>query len=90
MVLSPQNSFGGALQAGTKMELWSERKIMRHWLVGALSLSMFFGAARAAGPEFEVASIKAAAQLTPDSFRSGKVHLGTTMDGRESTLEARH
>jgi uncharacterized protein (TIGR03435 family) len=59
----------------------SKRKVMRRWLVGAMSLGMFFGAARAAGPEFEVASIKSAAQLSPDSFRSGKIHLGTTMDG---------
>lgn len=62
-------------------DLSNERKVMRNWLVGAMSLGMFFGTARAAGPEFEVASIKSAAELSPDSFRSGKIHLGTTMDG---------
>jgi uncharacterized protein (TIGR03435 family) len=61
---------------------WSnERKVTRHCLAGVMGLGMFFGAARAAGPEFEVASVKSAAQLTPDSFRSGKIHLGTTVDG---------
>ncbi len=63
------------------MKLSNEKKVIRHWLVGAMSLGMFFGAARAAGPEFEVASIKSAAQLSPDSFRAGKIHLGTTVDG---------
>jgi uncharacterized protein (TIGR03435 family) len=65
----------------TKMELSNEKKVIRHWLVGALSLGMFFGAAQAAGPEFEVASVKSAAELSPDAFRAGKIHLGTTVDG---------
>jgi uncharacterized protein (TIGR03435 family) len=35
----------------------------------------------AAGPEFEVATVKAAPQPTPDLFRSGKIHIGMTVDG---------
>ncbi len=60
---------------------------MRNWLVGAMSagvvftVGIFFGQARAAGPEFEVASIKPAAQPTPELFRSGKIHIGMTVDG---------
>jgi len=42
---------------------------------------MFLGQAWAAGPEFEVATIKAAAQPTPELFRTGKIHLGMTVDG---------
>lgn len=62
-------------------------KGMRNWLVGAMSagvvftVGIFFGQARAAGPEFEVASIKPAAQPTPELFRSGKIHIGMTVDG---------
>jgi len=60
---------------------------MRNWLMGAMSAGvvlaagMFFGQARAAGPEFDVASIKPAAQPTPELFRSGKIHIGMTIDG---------
>ena len=60
---------------------------MCNWQVGARSAGvvfaagMFFGQARAAGPEFEVASIKPAAQPTPELFRSGKIHIGMTVDG---------
>jgi uncharacterized protein (TIGR03435 family) len=81
MVTNP-NRFGGILQLGAKMDL---SKVMRNWPVSAMGAGivltggMFFGAARAAGPEFEVASIKAAAQPTPDLFRSGKIHLGMTV-----------
>jgi uncharacterized protein (TIGR03435 family) len=60
---------------------------MRKWFVGAMSagvvfaVGMFFGPARAAGPEFEVANITPAAQPTPELFRSGKIHIGMTVDG---------
>jgi uncharacterized protein (TIGR03435 family) len=60
---------------------------MRKWLVGAMSagaifaVGMFYGQARAAGPEFEVANITPAAQPTPELFRSGKIHIGMTVDG---------
>ncbi len=60
---------------------------MRNWFVGAMSAGMvltgglFFGQARAAGPEFEVANITPAAQPTPELFRSGKIHIGMTVDG---------
>jgi uncharacterized protein (TIGR03435 family) len=60
---------------------------MRNWLLGAMSagitltLGMVFGQARAAGPEFEVANITPAAQPTPELFRSGKIHIGMTVDG---------
>jgi uncharacterized protein (TIGR03435 family) len=45
------------------------------------TVGMFLGEAWAAGPEFEVAIIKAAAQPTPELFRTGKIHLGMTVDG---------
>jgi uncharacterized protein (TIGR03435 family) len=60
---------------------------MRNWLVSARSagvvvvVGMLFGPARAAGPEFDVASVKLAAQPTPELFRSGKIHIGMTVDG---------
>ncbi len=65
---------------------------MRNWLVGATSAGLifaagmfavgtFYGQARAAGPEFEVANITPAAQPTPELFRSGKIHIGMTVDG---------
>jgi uncharacterized protein (TIGR03435 family) len=51
---------------------------MRNWLVSTIfAVSMF----AAAGPEFEVATIKPAAQPTPELFRSGKIHIGMTVDG---------
>jgi uncharacterized protein (TIGR03435 family) len=46
-----------------------------------LTVGMLFGPARAAGPEFDVASIKSAAQPTPELFRSGKIHIGMTVSG---------
>jgi len=60
---------------------------MRKWLLGAMSAGtilaagIFFGQARAAGPEFEVANITPAAQPTPELFRSGKIHIGMTVTG---------
>ena len=60
---------------------------MRNWFPGAMSagvifaVGIFFGQARAAGPEFEVANITPAAQPTPELFRSGKIHIGMTIDG---------
>jgi uncharacterized protein (TIGR03435 family) len=45
------------------------------------AVGMLLGQAWAAGPEFEVATIKAAAQPTPELFRTGKIHLGMTVDG---------
>jgi len=46
-----------------------------------LTVGILLGTARAAGPEFDVASIKPATQPTPELFRSGKIHLGMTVDG---------
>ena len=60
---------------------------MRNWSRDAMTagaiftVGIFFGQARAAGPEFEVATIKAAAQPTPELFRSGKIHIGMTVEG---------
>jgi uncharacterized protein (TIGR03435 family) len=68
-------------------DLSKRRKVMRNWLLSArsagvvLTVGMLFGPARAAGPEFDVASIKPAAQPTPELFRSGKIHIGMTVDG---------
>lgn len=42
---------------------------------------LFCVVARAAAPEFEVATVKAAAQPTPELFMSGKIHIGMTVDG---------
>jgi uncharacterized protein (TIGR03435 family) len=50
---------------------------MRKWLMGAISAGLIF----AAGPEFEVANVTPAAQPTPELFRSGKIHIGMTVDG---------
>src|ERR1700689_2179696 len=49
-------------------------------VAGALSGGLF---AQASAPklEFEVASIKAAPQLTPALMQSGKIHLGMNIDG---------
>jgi uncharacterized protein (TIGR03435 family) len=46
-----------------------------------LTVGMWIGPVRAAGPEFDVASIKSAAQPTPELFRSGKIHIGMTVSG---------
>jgi len=65
---------------------------MRNWFEGAMSAGVifavgmfavgsFWGPARAAGPEFEVANITPAAQPTPELFRSGKIHIGMSVDG---------
>jgi uncharacterized protein (TIGR03435 family) len=60
---------------------------MRNWSRNAMTaaaiftVGIFFGQARAAGPEFEVATIKEAAQPTPELFRSGKIHIGMTVEG---------
>jgi uncharacterized protein (TIGR03435 family) len=55
---------------------------MRNWMTGVIfAAGMFSGEARAAGPEFEVATIKPAAQPTPELFRSGKIHIGMTVEG---------
>jgi len=60
---------------------------MSKWFPGAMgagvifAVGIFFGQARAAGPEFEVANITPAAQPTPELFRSGKIHIGMTVDG---------
>lgn len=57
---------------------------MRKQLVGFVCAAGLF-AQTPAQPnsklEFEVASIKPAAQLTPDLIRSGKMHLGMNIDG---------
>ena len=82
----------GNLQLGPGIEilgkdLLNERKVMRNWALSAksarvvLTVGMFFGPARAAGPEFEVANITPAAQPSPELFRSGKIHIGMSVDG---------
>jgi hypothetical protein len=44
-------------------------------------VGMFLGQVRAEGPEFEVATVKAASQPTPELFHRGKIHLGMAVDG---------
>jgi len=55
-----------------------------------LTVGILLGTARAAGPEFDVASIKPATQPTPELFRSGKIHLGMTVDGARVDIGACH
>jgi len=45
-------------------------------LAGCLTLASL----RAAGPEFEVASIKPSPELTPELVRSGRLHVGMTIE----------
>ncbi len=59
---------------------------MRNWVAGAMSAGVVFVAgmfmqARPARPDVQGASIKPAAQPSPELFRSGKIHIGMTVDG---------
>ena len=42
---------------------------------------LFAGKLSAAGPEFEVASVRLAPPITPELIQSGKLRQGITMDG---------
>jgi uncharacterized protein (TIGR03435 family) len=59
-----------------------KRKVMRNWLLSAIGAGVVLTAGMLlAQTEFEVANITPAAQPTPDLFRSGKIHIGITVDG---------
>ena len=66
---------------------------MRRNLVGFVSASLAFAAVAMFGQapaspklEFEVASIKPAAQLNPESIRSGKMRIGMNVDGARVSI----
>jgi uncharacterized protein (TIGR03435 family) len=48
---------------------------------GLLMACLFAGKLSAAGPEFEVASVRLAPPITPELIQSGKLRQGITMDG---------
>ena len=52
------------------------RKNSRWIFAAALTLTTV----RAAGPEFEVASVRLAPEITPELARAGKLHIGMTID----------